>query len=152
MGNPKTYILLAFVLSVGISGCTKVVDEPTFDVKPVIRLQSQSRDTIRQGMDSLVLVIEYKDGDGDLGNTDPDVPSIFIQDSRLSKPDQIHLAPLAPPDAKVSIQGTINVVLPDLFILGGSKTQSIDLSLYLFDRAGNQSNTINIPKITITKE
>ncbi|MCB0625086.1 MAG: hypothetical protein KDC43_14525, partial [Saprospiraceae bacterium] len=80
-----------------------------FDTKPLIDLVAISADTLVEFQENLVLTISYKDGDGDLGTSDPDVNSIFVQDNRLEKPDEYYLPPLAPEEAKISIQGQLDL-------------------------------------------
>ena len=40
--------------------------------------------TAQQYTDSIAFTIQYQDGDGDLGNDDPDIPSIKLIDNRDS--------------------------------------------------------------------
>ena len=144
----KTYFLLLFLL---IMGCEKVVEEPVFDLSPRIELLELSQTSLVQFKDQLKIRISYEDGDGDLGNLDADVNSIFIKDSRLTSPDEYYLAPLTPEDANVSIQGTLELKLSPTFLLGNGDRETIVYSIYLIDRAGNQSNIIETEEITVIK-
>ncbi len=139
------------MLTLGFS-CTKVSDEPAFDTQPQIELLSISMDTVLQFVHPINLKVKYKDGDGDLGNGDPDVNSIFFQDQRLEKEDSYYLAPLAPEAAKISIEGVLDVEIAPPFLLGNGSTEKTTFELYLVDRAGNKSNVIQTEVITILKE
>ena len=144
------FILLLFVLL--LSNCEEIGNEPAFDEVPNIRLDSLSTTTLVEFQDRLEITIAYEDGDGDLGNPDPDINSIFVKDSRLENEDEYYLGPLAPLDADVSIQGKINLVLSTTFLLGNGTQESTIYSIYLVDRAGNQSNTIETDEIIIQKQ
>ena len=131
--------------------CETVSDELSFDRVPKIRIIEASHNSLVQFQDSPVLKIEYEDGDGDLGTSDPDVNSILVQDSRLENPDEYYLPPLAPEGAEVSITGTFNLVLLPTFLLGNGTEEKVIFSIKLFDRAGNVSNEVETEEITVVK-
>lgn len=141
----------AFLL---VLSCTKTTinSDPLFDLEPAIKLESFSSASIVQFTDSLAVEISYEDGDGDLGSEDPDFNSIFVQDARLSKADEYYVPPLAPVDATLSIQGKLLINLAPTFLLGNGTQETTTFSLYMIDRAGHQSNTIEIGPITILQE
>lgn len=143
-------IVLSIVVLTSLS-CVKESDELAFALAPKIELLSISNDTIVQFTEQLVINIKYEDGDGDLGTTDPDVNSIFVLDQRLEKADEYYLGPLAPPEATISIQGTINLELSNVFLLGNGNQETTVFSIHFFDRAGNQSNVIETDPITILR-
>lgn len=132
--------------------CETIVDEPVFPPEPNIILLDVSQDSILQFTEQLVLTFQYEDGDGDLGTSDPDVNAIFVQDSRLINPDEYYLPPLAPEDVSISITGTFQLELSPTFLLGNGSVETAEYSIYLFDRAGNQSNTVKTGPILIYKE
>ncbi len=88
--------------------------------EPTIELISVGPGQVVEFQTAVVLRFSYKDGDGDLGRTDPDDHSLWVKDSRLNAPDGYHIIPLAPPDAEVAIQGELEVQLRPLFLLGNS--------------------------------
>jgi len=104
---------------------------------PLIKLVSVSKTSVVQFKDSLVITIEYNDGDGDIGETDPDKNAIQIKDSRLSKPDFYFVKPLSPPGSSIKTKGTIAVQLKNTFLLGTAATEVTNYELRLKDRAGN---------------
>jgi len=146
----NTFIVLSLFIFLCLS-CVKDSDELAFDLAPKIELISVSNDTIVEFTEQLILNIRYEDGDGDLGTTDPDVNSIFVKDQRLEKADEYYLGPLAPTDARISIQGTINLELSNTFLLGNGNQETTVFSVHFFDRAGNQSNVIETAPITILR-
>ena len=152
MNKFKTYLCLFILAAILVLGCTTVSDEPFYDLTPRIELLEVAEDTVVQFTDSISVKILYEDGDGDLGNPDPDVNSIFVKDSRLELADEYYLGPLAPEGSKISITGTLNINLSPTFLLGNGTVEKMVLSIYVVDRAGNQSNTIETGTITILKE
>lgn len=119
---------------------------------PEIRLTEISHDTIVQYEDVLVLNIEYKDGDGDLGFPDPDEYALFIRDLRLEDFDSFFIGPLAPMESSVPIQGVLNVEFPSLFLFGNGGSETTRFECKMLDRAGNESNLITTPSVVILKE
>ncbi len=134
------------------AACEQLEPEPAFADEPLIELLSVSSDTLVQFTDQLVLRIRYQDGDGDLGHPDPDINSFFVKDQRLEVADEYYLGPLAPEDAAVPIQGELDLVLSRTFILGNAQTETTVFTVYLVDRAGNESNTIETGAITLVRE
>lgn len=143
--------ILPLILAFGIGACETISNDPVFDLAPRIELTGMSQDTVIQFVESITLNVYYEDGDGDLGNTDPDVNSIYVKDARLEEADKYYLAPLAPAGEKISIQGTLNIELSPTFLLGNGTQEMTILSLYIVDRSGKQSNTIETGEITILK-
>jgi hypothetical protein len=134
-----------------LSGCVVINDEPPFPETPAIRLVEISQDTILQFEETLILTLAYEDGDGDLGTSDPDVNTIYVQDSRLNVPDEYYLGPLAPEESTIPIQGQLNVQLSPTFLLGNGQQETTILSIYMIDRAGNRSNTVETDPILILR-
>ncbi|MEO7175726.1 MAG: hypothetical protein ABI002_08035 [Saprospiraceae bacterium] len=133
-------------------GCTEINNEPAFSIIPAISIKDISTDSVIQAQDSVVITITYQDGDGDLGESDPDKPTVFVQDQRLNEPDGLHLAPLTPTGEELSIKGDLKVVLPDLFILGNGQQQTTKMRIWFVDRSGNKSNEVVTPTLTIMKQ
>lgn len=132
--------------------CEKIEAGPAFDEAPLIELTALSKDTLVQFTDQLVLTIRYQDGDGDLGNPDPDVNSIFVKDSRLEEADEYYLGPLAPPGSEVSIQGNLELHLAPTFLLGNGDYEAAEFSIHVVDRAGHRSNTIETGAVILLRD
>ncbi len=143
-------ILIISLILLAISGCKKeevVVANPN----PLLRLVSVSSKNLKQFKDSLIITIEYTDGDGDIGETNPDLNDLQIKDQRLSKPDYYFVKPLTPPNANIKVKGTIAVQIKNAFLLGTADSEITTFELRLTDRAGNWSNSVKTDVITITK-
>jgi hypothetical protein len=143
--------LFVISLSLLFFSCEKNSTDPVFSKIPTIKITEVSHDTLVQFIDQLVLKIEYEDGDGDLGNANPDVNSIFVKDSRLENPDEYYLPPLAPDSAMVSITGIFNLELSTTFLFGNGTEESAIFEVFVIDRAGNVSETVETTPILIIK-
>lgn len=112
------------------------------DVKPTL---------VTEFKDTIIVTISYKDGNGDLGDYNPDGQTLKIQDARFPQPDYYHIAPLAPDGASIKIEGTLKVKINSLFISGSTQEEKTTLALSVRDRAGNWSNVVTTQQITIHK-
>jgi hypothetical protein len=112
------------------------------DVAPVQVVQFGERVRVR---------FSYKDADGDLGEADPDTPALEVKEARLAQPDFYHVPPIAPEGGSLSVQGELEVELNALFLLGNGTQETTTYTLRVRDRAGNWSNTITTPTITIVQ-
>ncbi len=149
----KQYLHLS-LLVLGIFGfiaCEKKSDDLPFPVIPSLQLLEVSQSEVVEFQDTLEFLLFYKDGDGDLGNFDPDIPGLIVKDERLSEPDSFHLQPLAPSGVTVPIQGELRVRLPQLFLLGNGNSETTRFRIKLLDRAGNESNEVRTTPIKIIR-
>ncbi len=145
------YRVVFLFLICSILGCTKESDELSFDLAPHIELLSISNDTIVEFQESLSFSISYEDGDGDLGNPDADINSLFVQDSRLENEDEFYVQPLAPVGETISITGTLSIEMASTFVLGNGDSEVAVFSIYVVDRAGRKSNVVETEPITIIR-
>ncbi len=140
-----------FLLLLGLMACGNKDPFP-YDISPELRLISAGPEILREFQDSLIVVLEYKDGDGDIGFENPDSAALWVQDIRLSKPDPYFVKPLSPPNGEqVSIQGTLRFRLRGTFIFGNADMEKTVFKIRLKDRAGHWSEEVSTPEITIVK-
>lgn len=136
-----------------LSGCVCVLvcckKENDMPKEPEIELVSIGPTDVEEFTDVVTLHFKYTDGDGDIGQVDPDVPSLRVKDSRLPEADWYHLPPLTPELQELAIQGELELPLNTLFLLGNSGTEVLTYSIVLVDRAGNYSNELVSPSITV---
>jgi hypothetical protein len=138
---------LIFLLCILLSfSCKKKKELPP---EPTIELVSVSPENVEQFSDSIEVTIKYKDNNGDIGDSSPDIYSLQVKDSRLANPDWYHIQPLAPLDIELKIEGQLKIKLNSMFLLGNGSEELSTLSIKLKDRAGNWSNTIATPPIAI---
>lgn len=144
------YINISFLLIVSLYGTSCKKDSAVSSV-PVIKFLDVNSTSIKEFKDSLVLRFEYSDADGDIGEDNPDKNDLFIKDRRLANADYYFVKPLSPPGSEIKIKGIISVQIKNTFLLGTGNSELTQFDIKLRDRAGNWSNSINTPNITITK-
>ncbi len=143
----KNIYALLFV-SLAIVSCKKAEEiGPT----PTIEFISVTPQNVHEYTDSLVFTIKYRDGDGDLGENNPDAENFFLADSRNNVIYKFRIPQLAPDNSSIIIEGNLNVTLANTAIIDGSSSQTFSYSIYVKDRAGNQSNTITTSMVTVTQ-
>ena len=139
-----SFILL--LLTVIFSSCKKEEDAPKV---PEISLISITPLSLVQFEESIYIVIGYKDLDGDIGYENPDSYALQIKDNRLTNPDWYHVPPLSPIGSNVSIEGELSVKISSLFLLGNGSQEETSFAIRIIDRAGNWSEEITTPQISI---
>lgn len=142
------YILAGFLLLAFFS-CKKDQQEST--VIPQIEFIGISPASAKEYSSSITISFSYDDLDGDLGENDPNVSNLFITDSRNGVTYNYRISQLAPDGSNIHIRGNLNAVIKNTAITDGSSSQTVTYSLYVKDRAGNQSNTITTSAITVVK-
>lgn len=142
--------LVAFSALTPLFSC-KEVQNTTGNPVPRIQLLRVEPLSVKEFTDTLKITLAYEDGNGDLGFENADINSIEVQDERLDKPDYYYLPPMAPLESEIHIKGQLTLKLRSLFLLGSGNTETTVLSIRVRDRAGNYSNSIKTPEITITR-
>ena len=99
--------------------------------------------------DSIVFEIKYTDGDGDLGTNDDTQRNVFVRDSRINVTHEFRVQQLAPDGANIAITGTFFLTLPNTLLTGGNTEEKVTFAIYVIDQAGNESNTVESPEITV---
>lgn len=141
-------LVLVFLVSVALAACKKA-DE--IGPIPEIEFISVTPQNVQEYTDSLVFTIKYRDGDGDLGENDPDAENFFLADSRNNVIYKFRIPQLAPDNSSIITEGNLNVTLANTAIVDGSSSQTFSYSIYVKDRAGNQSNTVVTSPVTVTQ-
>lgn len=150
-------IFFHFLISALFFSCTK--DKPTgpagtegLDIMaPRLTFLGVTPASVKEYTDSLTFQIAYRDSDGDLGENNPDIQNLFVVDNRISVTYGFRIPQLAPSGSNITIEGTIDVVLPNTGITDGSTSQKATFGIFAKDRAGNQSNTVQSAEITVTQ-
>ncbi|MCC6599372.1 MAG: hypothetical protein IT223_01710 [Crocinitomicaceae bacterium] len=142
-----TYLFLPVIFAFSfLLSCKKEEDLP---VVPQITYRSISSTNIQSFNNEIEIGFSYEDFQGDLGNSDPDIFSLRIKDDRLSDYDWYHIPPMAPGTTPLHIKGTYSIVLKPLFLMGNGGNEATRFTLQIKDRAGNWSNQITTPVVTI---
>jgi len=149
MNTFKYITLLTLGLSFIFSSCKKEkIDTSTV---PKIEFISISPSTVIEYQDSINIVISYDDYDGDLGVNDANVKNLFVTDSRNNVTYEYRISQLSPDGSTIHIKGNLNTIIKNTAITDNSNSQTVSYSVYLKDRAGNQSNTVSTSAVTVTK-
>lgn len=119
---------------------------------PEISFESVAPSVVTEYQDSLVFTISYRDGDGDLGENNTDNDNVFVQDSRNQVTYGFRLQQLAPDNATIAIQGNMNVTLPNTAIVNGGTSESVSYTIWVVDRAGNESNKVTSSTVTVNAQ
>ena len=141
----KTLFVILFFAS-----CKK--DTLITDDAPTIEFVSITPGSVVEYQDSITITISYKDANGDLGENDASVKNLFITDSRNNVTYQYRIKQLSPDNSDISIQGNLNVVLANTAIIDAAdSTETFHYSIYVRDRADNDSNTVTTSNIEVEK-
>jgi hypothetical protein len=116
---------------------------------PIIEFKSISPATVQEYSDDIIIIISYSDGDGDLGENNPDIHNLFLEDNRNGIVYQFRIPHLAPDNNSIAIEGDFNITINGSGITDESSIQQVNYAIYVTDRAGNKSNTITTSTITI---
>ncbi len=146
-------ILASIFLLVLMCSCKKDDSDilPPISEVPAIELWSTGPSSVVALEDSIIFVLHYIDGDGDLGFNDPDSMSLYVTDNRIGLTQEMFVPLLAPEDASVSIQGELEIELQNCIMTDPDATsETVTYTLRLRDRSGNWSNSVTSPPIIVT--
>lgn len=132
------------------SNCASTKDPIAPDIVPRIKIMDISPLIVQQ-FQPVVLTLEYEDGDGDLGEENPDTKTLSVKDSRLPEADMYHIPPVSPPDTKVPIKGTFKITVQNVFLLGNGSSEQVHFTLQIKDKAGHLSNSEQSQAITVNR-
>ena len=116
---------------------------------PIIEFKSISPTTVQEYSDDIIITISYSDGNGDLGENNPDIHNLFVEDNRNGIVYQFRIPQLSPDNNSIAIEGDFNITINGSGITNESSSQQVNYSIYVTDRAENKSNTITTSFITI---
>ncbi|MFN3939757.1 MAG: hypothetical protein ACK4IY_04165 [Chitinophagales bacterium] len=146
-------IIFGVAITLAFAACKK---EPLPEINPpiskipYIEFISVDPTTVIEYQDSIIFRLFYQDGDGDLGYQDPDINSLYLIDTRIFTVEKMHIPLLAPENANVAIQGELIVKLDRTILIDPTSTsETVVFKLQIQDRAGNFSNYIDSPPITV---
>ncbi len=116
---------------------------------PVIDFISISPSTAQEYTDDIIIIISYADGDGDLGENNPNIDNLFVEDNRNGIAYKYRIPELTPNGSTIAIEGKFNIKINGTGITDGTASQKVNYDIYVKDRAENKSNTITTASITI---
>jgi hypothetical protein len=144
----RYYITLAALAALTFTACKK--EKPLEDT-PYIEISSVTPTNAQAYSDTITFTVLYRDGNGDLGENDPNVYNLFLTDGRNQVEYKYRVQQLAPSGSDVPIQGNLIVKLAGAPIINGGSSETVTYSMYVVDRAGNQSNVATSPTITVNQ-
>ena len=118
---------------------------------PQITLEEVGPEQVVALEDSIYMRISFYDMDGDLGENFTDDKNLFVVDQRLNLAHEFRISNIVPGGTDVPIQGFLEWTIPSVYITNGNASQKVNYSIYVVDRAGNQSNILETPTITINE-
>jgi len=136
------YILILIVLF----SCKK---EEEVSKIPIIDFVSIFPTTAQEYTDDIIITISYTDGDGDLGENNPDIYNLFAEDNRNNIIYYFRIPELSPSVSTITIEGNFNITINGTGITDGTASQKVNYDIYIKDRAGNTSNKVTTSSITI---
>lgn len=148
----------ALIFTAFMALTTACFNAPEYNEVPEIEIVGiRSTNAIPNQGDSVILVISFKDGDGDLGklNDKDTVPNFFLNDRRYNLIDsQSFSVPNIPQNGSVpDITGQIEInLLSKMFcnpLFPGKPLDTLVFDLRLRDRAGNFSNQVTTAPIIL---
>ena len=166
--------LVIFGVIASLSGCYK---EPVFDVTPSISFKDIRKEIVINQfngtkIDSIIISIGFQDGDGDLGYNDAEIKKAtadlnnpnfnyvaklfeqkkgkFTELNILGVPTSGFFQRLKVSDKLSPIEGSLDYYLtfPQAFT---PKKDTIKLQIYIKDRAGHTSNTVETTPIVLNE-
>jgi len=155
-------LILGLILVISCSNPPEYPDEPTLEFVSMSRTVLNQANIISNN-DSLLLTLAFTDGDGDIGAEDGDTSEIRYIDLRQN----FEQTPLKIPFVGLQgvgqgISGEIFAILPTTTCLfddgrfpgtsAPGETNEVIYEMWIVDRAGNESNRIELPPITLRCE
>lgn len=145
----KFKFIIYTIASLFIMSCSD--DEPEYSNTPEIEFVSISPSSIQEYKEEVAITIKYRDGDGDLGENDPDVKNLYVTDQRNGVKYSYRVPELSPSGSVITIEGNLEIDMNSLSIVGTGTSESATFDVYIVDRAGNQSNVITTSAVLVSK-
>ena len=142
----KNIYFLLLIGAIALSSCKK---DEVLSEAPSIEFTSISPTSATAYTDEIIITIDYRDQNGDLGENDPDVNNCYITDSRNNVTYEFRIPQLSPDNSTITIDGSLEIKLQSIGISDNTSSESATFSVYIEDRAGNQSNTVTTTAINI---
>jgi len=152
----KNIILLSILIMLAITAC---VQPPDYPIEPEIEFLSISKSEVLQAIDTFRIAFSYTDGDGDIGLDldDPD-NNVIITDSRTGFEETFKVPVIPQQGATNGISGKISLLVfascclnsnPICLPTPNANPEEIVYTVRMFDKAGNESNTIQTSPIML---
>jgi len=148
--SKRLNILIGSLFLLIATSCNK--DPEVISSTPSISFVQITPLTAKEFVDDIVIKISYLDGDGDLGENNPDVNNLFVSDTRNNVTYKYRIPELTPAGSTIAIKGNFNIIINGTSLINGGNTESVTYNIYVIDRAGNKSETIITEPIQVTAQ
>lgn len=141
------YLVFSFIL-ITVFSCKKEESIPSDS--PTLSFVSIEPTEVVELQDEMTLKINYNDPNGDLGDNDPNVKNLFVEDMRNNVVHSYRVQELAPQGSDIEIIGSLTVTIDPLVITDGSSSETGQFYIYMTDRAGNRSEGVLSDEFTVS--
>jgi len=138
----RLFIIGTLILFLG-----SCLNPPEYSPIPEIEFDSISSTFAVANQDSITFFITFTDGDGDLGSDE--IPNLFFKDNRTLYTDSFKIPDITPDGNVKAISGRISYTFFPFNCIPGKDFDSLFFTIYVADRAGNNSNEVISPMITL---
>ena len=150
MIRPGSFLMVLLIASFAL-GCTD--ESVEISNSPQIEFLSISPQEVVAYKEKVIIRIKYIDGDGDLGENNPDVKNLIVTDSRNQVGFQFRIPELAPRGSEIAIAGELPIEMDGIPIINEqAPSEVVSFSVQITDRSGNQSNIVETSPITVRRE
>jgi hypothetical protein len=143
----KSLLIIFFIITILFS-CS---NPPTYDPIPSIEFINVSKSSILENVDTTSISFSFKDGDGDLGPAfDGDTSlRVFLIDSRDLSIKKYQFPYLTPNGSVKAISGEASIKVEGFACSAGVNQDQLTYTIYIEDRVGHKSNSIQTTPINI---
>ena len=149
----KRYLIILLAIPMMYSSCSDPEDSPSLDPissTPEIVIHAMTPESINQ-FERVKFMLGYTDGDGNLGDEDPNVHALEVLDTRDSILHTFHVPPQSPVP-NITISGVLEFDIENIILLDQNSTsEEVVFTIRLKDASGKWSNTVESPTLTISK-
>jgi hypothetical protein len=164
MTEKKTLAFVKYLPVVGLALLAACTSPPDYPIEPRIEFLSLSKDTLKRGnffQDTAFITISFTDGDGDIGDKDSlnlflkDLRDGFVSKNRIPFVPELGASNGLKGEITVRIFSTCCVFDPGLGLdpcMDAHPSLPVDelvYEIYIVDRAGHESNTVQTAPIFI---
>lgn len=119
--------------------------------KPSLQLVGISSDSIVAMRDTLRLSLRFEDSFGDVGDSVKGLSSVYLEDTACHVIQDFPIV-IRPSDHSLGpVFGKLKVLVDLLPLLDTSVQRTTKLKVYITDRRGHKSNTVETPEIHLSR-
>ncbi len=120
-------------------------------LRPSIELMKLSSDSIAAMKDTLAIELRFEDRDGNIGDSSIGQSKVFLEDSAYKVVQEFPITISSGSHTFGPVTGKLRVLVDLLPLLDTSIERTTRLRIYITDRSGHKSNTVETPVIHLSK-